>query len=165
MYKIRSLVPFATLKTICEGWFNSVMLYCLPLFGGCHEGELDDLQIVQNQLARLVTFSDSRDHRHIMFNKLKWMTVRQLICYHTLLTVFRVRHSKEPEHLASKLLDDNRNGKIIIPHSNLTLYQKSFIYRGILTWNSLPDKLRCLQDLRKFKIETKEWIFENVERF
>ena len=38
-----------------EGIFTSVLVYCLPVFGGCDKHELEPLQIMQNKAARLVT--------------------------------------------------------------------------------------------------------------
>ena len=40
---LRGALPEGTLKIISEGWFQSVMVYCLPLFGGCTQTELEDL--------------------------------------------------------------------------------------------------------------------------
>ena len=57
IYKIRHVVPFQTLKTISEGWVNSVLVYCLPLFGGCELSDLKDLQVIQNKVAGMVTSS------------------------------------------------------------------------------------------------------------
>ena len=87
---LRGALPERTLKMISEGWFQSVMVYCLPLYGGCAQTELDDLQIIQNKLARMVTGSNQRTHRADMFYQLRWFTVRQLVMYHTLITVFTV---------------------------------------------------------------------------
>ena len=70
IYKIRYVVPFQTLKTISEGWVNSVLVYCLPLFGGCELADLKDLQVVQNKVARLVTCSDQRTHRELIYDQL-----------------------------------------------------------------------------------------------
>ena len=56
VYSIRRALPENTLKT-CQGWFNSLLNYCLPLFGGCSKGDLHGLQVIQNKLARLKTFS------------------------------------------------------------------------------------------------------------
>ena len=55
----------------------------------------DDLQIIKNKLARIVTGSNQRTHRADMFDHLRWFTVRQLVMYHTLITVFRVRTTAE----------------------------------------------------------------------
>ena len=73
--------------------------------------------------------------------------------------------SKEPELLASMLLRENMRGKIIIPMSNLTLYRKSFSYRGICYWNTLPERLRNISRIGLFKIELKKWIFSEVSKF
>merc|ERR1711954_195671 len=107
IHKIRKILPFQTLKIITEGWFNSVLAYCLPLFGGCDVSDMNDLQVLQNKVARLITFSESRTPRIHMFEKLQWLSVNQLIFYHTVLTVYRIRQSEEPEYLASKLTMDN----------------------------------------------------------
>ena len=63
VYKIKHVVPFQTLKVISEGWFTSVLSYCLPLFGGCEKQNINDLQVIQNKLARIVTKSDYRTSR------------------------------------------------------------------------------------------------------
>ena len=165
VYNLRNVLPYGTLKIVCEGWFQSVLAYCLPLYGGCENRDLNDLQVIQNKIARLVTNSHIRRHRSEIFDFMGWFTVRQLIVYHTLITVHRIRTSNEPEMLASLMTRENVRGKLIIPTSNLTLYRKSFTYRGICYWNSLPESLRNVSNVVLFKKELKEWIFKNVSKF
>ena len=69
-------------KTIVEGVFNSVLCYCLPLFGGCNVDEVQALQVQQNRAARIVLNLPPRSNRDHNFAKLGWMTVQQLIVYH-----------------------------------------------------------------------------------
>ena len=45
---IKFVLPYNLRKIVSEGLFNSVLGYCLPLFGGCDMGEIRDLQILQN---------------------------------------------------------------------------------------------------------------------
>ena len=70
VYNLKNCLPYGTLKTVCEGWFNSVLVYCLPLFGGCEKGELHDLQIIQNKIARLVTNSNIRRPRYDIYDEI-----------------------------------------------------------------------------------------------
>ena len=44
--KIKYVVPSTIRKTITEGIFNSVLVYCLPLFGGMYNWDLKDLQVL-----------------------------------------------------------------------------------------------------------------------
>ena len=162
---MRHVLPFQLRKIFSEGLFTSVLCYCLPLFGGCDVGELQDLQILQNKAAQLVTLSPPRAVRHPMYDRLDWLTVNQLVHYHTILAVFRIRQSGEPEYLAQSLCNDNINGHIIIKTTRLTLLQKSFKFRGSCIWNNLPQSVRNIQRIGQFKRVVKSWIKQNIPRF
>ena len=127
---LRYIAPYAVRKVISEGIFNSVLVYCLPLFGGMDKGDLRDLQILQNKAAQIVTRSPPRAEIVAMYDQLQWLTVNQLIFYYTVIAVFKIRGNSEPEHLDGHLGADNRNKRIIIPNLDLGLAQKSFTLRG-----------------------------------
>ena len=162
---IRFVLPYHYRKIVSEGLFNSILGYCLPLFGACDMGELRDLQVLQNKAAQLVTQSPGRAVRNPMYDKLGWLTVNQVVRYHSLLAVYRIRMSKEPEYLAASLCNDNRNGKIIVQNTKLTLAQKSFKVRGACHWNALPAGIRSIQEIGAYKKEVKTWIKQHVSRF
>ena len=162
---LKFVVPYSIRKTLTLGIFNSVLLYCLPLFGGCDVSEIQQLQVLQNKAARIVTHSPPRASREAMYTKLQWLTVNQLIMYHTLLTVFKIRQTGEPEYLASFLQCDSRTGRIIITNTTLTLARKSFVWRGSLNWNLLPLDLRNSTKIGHFKRGVKEWVNKNVPCF
>ena len=163
--KLRFIVPFIILKTITQGIFNSVLIYCLPLFGGLDKDQLGDLQVLQNKAAQIVTRSPPRAARNAMFDRLDWLTVNQLIAYHTLIQVYKIRLCKEPEYLATILINDNRNGHILIPNTELTLAKKSFSFRGATLWNSLPVNIRSNSKIGIFKRQCRKWVKECVPRF
>ena len=100
-----------------------------------------------------------------MYDSLGWMTVNQLIEYHTALTVYRVRLSSEPEYLADLLQQDSRNGRIIVPNCKLSPAQKSICYRGADAWNELPTNIRNARKIGVFKAGVKRWVLENIPRF
>ena len=152
-------------KNIVQGLFNSVLCYCLPLFGGCNNSDIQLLQTQQNRAGRIVLNLPPRFSRDTMFDMLGWMTVQQLVAYHTLLTVYRIRSSKEPEYLARALCRDNYRGNIVIENSRLGLYKKSFVQRGSTLWNSVPIELRRIPSKGAFKAKLKKWIHVNVSRF
>ena len=81
LLKLRNTVPFPQLRMISQGIFDSVMVYCLPLYGGCGKGDLEALQVLQNKAAQIVTRSLPRSRRSPMFEKLDWLSVNQLIAY------------------------------------------------------------------------------------
>ena len=158
---IKYVVPFQTRSTITIGMFNSVLGYCLPLFGG---GAISvKSKILRYFKVELLNWWPCL--LQDLTEKLNWLTVRQLISYHTLLMVYKVRQSKEPEYLANFLLNENRMGHIILPNTSLGLARKSFIWRGSETLNNLPLTIRAAVKISSFKKSTKLWVQENIPLF
>ena len=138
LQKIRYVMNRGTRKNIVQGVFNSILCYCIPLFGGCNKAELNQLQVQQNRAAQCVLGLPFRTSRSILFEKLGWTTLQQLVAYHTIITIFRIKKKVEPEHLASYLFRDNIYDNIIVKISDKDYYRNSFIYRGSTLWNKAP---------------------------
>ena len=162
---LRYIAPFNVRKQVAEGIFTSVLVYCLPVYGGLDKGDLKDIQVLQNKAAQVVTHSPPLAERSPMYDKLNWLTVNQLITYHTVISVFKIRKNLEPEYLASMLTKDSRNRRIMIPNIDLGLAQKSFTMRGSESWNKLPENIRNQSKISIFKKMVKKWISLNIPKF
>ena len=150
---------------LAEGLFNSVLVYCLPLYGGKCKGDMNNLQILQNKAACIVANMPLRSNRARVFEKIGRLSVHQLVFYHTAVLVFKVRQSNQPEYLASLLTRDSRNGRIMVQQLNLQLARKSFCTRGADAWNRLPRNIRTMKSVGCFKASLKTWVMENIEKF
>ena len=162
---LKYIAPYQTRNTITTGIFNSILVYCLPLYGGCNVTQLRSIQVLQNKAAQVVTHLPPRARREDMYDRVNWLTVNQLVTYHTLITVFKIRKNEEPEYLAKFLKNDSRQGRIMIPVTNLSLARNSFIWRGSSAWNSLPTGLRECSRIGPFKTGVRQWVRANVPRF
>ena len=163
--KIKYVVPFSVRKVIAEGVFNSVLIYCLPLFDGTEKVHIRNLQILQNRVTQIVCRAPPRTNRVFLLDKLGWMSVAQLIAYHTLLAIFKMKQTNEPEYLAEFLNTESRNGRIFLPNFQLQISQKSFLYRGSCLWNSLPFEIRRKRSMEPFKTSLKTWVKSNISQF
>ena len=159
------IAPFHVKMKIANGVFNSVLVYCLPLYGGTEAQNIRLLQVLQNQAAQIVCQAKPRANRNELFDKVGWLTVIQLVVYHTLLTVFKIRKSREPEYLANILCNDSRGGRIHLPRFNLQIAQRSFSYRGVKYWNMLPGPIQNSRNDVIFRKQAKEWVVRNISRF
>ena len=159
------IVPCRTRNTITMGMFNNILVYCLPLYDGCTATQLHSIQVLQNKAAQVVTHLPPRTSRSVLYDMVKWLPVNQLVSYHTLITVFKIRRNREPEYLAEFLNNDNRLGKIIMPNTDLGLARKSFVWKGSAAWKSLPQELREFSRIGQFKSGVKNWVTANIPRF
>ena len=162
---LQHIATLKTKKAIAEGIFHSVMLYCLPLFAGCERNNLKDLQVLQNCAARIVCKAHPRTPRRILFDQIGWLSVNQMSVYYTLIMVYKIRESGQPEYLARFLKDDGRSNRIRRCNTKLTLALQSFTFRGAQLWNTLPLSIRSSSNVRFFKLQARKWIEQNVPRF
>ena len=163
--KIKCFISLKLRKIVAESIFQSILSYCIAVWGGAGKGEIEGLQVLQNQAARIVLNVPQRTSRVQLFKSLSWLSVNQLIAFQRLLAVYNIRRSKEPEYLADFLTRENFRKKIIIPKTNLSLLKKSFVFVGAELWNSLPQEIRFLENQQKFKTELRKWIALNVPLF
>ena len=163
--KLRFVLPTCKLKLVAEGIFNSLLTYCIPLWGCCEASDIRSLQVLQNVVARHVLKRPVRSQRSELYDSLGWMTVHQLAVYHSLLIVMKIRKTMEPEYLFDQLSHENFRGKIIVPNTHLSLAKKSFCWRAAECWNKLPEDMKNSECFRKFKKELKDWVCNNVMRF
>ena len=120
---------------------------------------------MQNQAARLVTHLPLRTPRTEIYSMVGWLTVNQLVFYHSALSTFRIRQSGEPKYLNNIMSRENRASSIIVPNTTLTLAKKSFCYRAAEQWNRIPVFIRNMQKIGQFKQHLKKWIHSNIEQF
>ena len=162
---LQYIAPFEVKKSVAEGVFTSLLVYCLPLFGGTEDQNVKDLQVLQNRAAQIVCSTPPRYNRERLFDMVKWFSVNQLITYHTLLMIFKIKRYGQPEYLAKILDKDTRSQRIVRTKAKLTLTGKSFTFRGAAVWNLLPLTLRTTTSQEIFKREVKEWVHQNVRKF
>ena len=163
--KVKYVVSLSFRKTLLEGIFNSILTYCMPVWGGTEKGNLQDLQVLQNSAIRHVLHQPPYSSRKELYDQIGCMTVTQLVFYHSMLTVYKIRATKEPEYLFEILQNDNLRGNINIPVTNLSLAMKSFCFRASDGWNDLPQSLRNSPKLQHFKKKLKTWTKDNIARF
>ena len=150
---------------IYHGIFESVLTYCIVIWGGLSKCDLEDLQVMQNKAIRVVLNRNSQSNRNEMFDMTGCMTVKQLIFYHTVINVYKIKRNQEPEYLYNQLKGENIHRNIVIEKTMLTLTRNGFLFRGAESWNSIPHEIRNISKVGMFKTKLEQWIFENVKRF
>jgi hypothetical protein len=169
---LKRTASFRTRLMVANGIFGSKMLYGLPLFGGAEEYLLNSLQVVQNKAAREVTKKNIFTPVSILLKQTGWLSVRQLIFYHSVLLVYKVRETSLPQHLSDKLKNeykyDTRVSKTNIVKwgsqfkANNSLTKKSWRWRGSINYNQVPEDIKNNPVLSKFKMKLKHWVRQNI---
>ena len=119
----------------------SKLVYLMPLWGGCEQFLIRSLQTMQNKAARVVSSRSIYTPTKTLLKECGWLSVVQLIFFHSVLLLFKVRRAKSPSYLYEMCSSDvrydtrlDRTGKLsvnagYVPEIGLKL--KSFRWRSV----------------------------------
>ena len=168
--KLSVNASFKTRLMVANATIMSTFSYMLPVWGGTEEYIIKASQVIQNRAARTVTKLSWFTPQRILLQQTNWLSIRQLIYYHTILQVWRTRFHGKPRYIEMKI---NRgfnyrtrgvaagtytaDGFLQIPETKKALAKKGMMVRGPTLWNAMPRELRVFTGgLAKFKKELKE---------
>ena len=97
--KISKFADFKTRKMLADGLFMSKLVYLIPLWGGCEKFLIKALQIIQNKAARSVTKQGIFTPVQLLLKQCGWLSVHQLVFFHTLVLLFKTNQNKTPQYL------------------------------------------------------------------
>ena len=167
---IGRVASFKNRKLIANGIFLSKLSYLIALWGGCNLELLKSLQILQNKAARIVTKLEWSTPTAVQLSQCGWMSVHQLVVYHSVVMVFKVLQTKQPKPLFNMFpteynynTSQARSQSIKqMGHPTLDLWEDSFRWRAARSFNLLPASIKSLQSSEIFKLEAKKWIRANI---
>ena len=152
---------------IANGVFHSKLVYMITVWGGAPQYLINALQVQQLRAARTVCgFQSMGWSRQRLLRKVSWLSVRQLIEYHTVLQAHKSITSGKPALLCESLSvrfayqtrsATNRN----INLNSGQLSTGSFKHRAMQTYNRIPCDLR-IGTLQTVKQKIKQWVMKNI---
>ena len=100
----------------------------------------------------------------------RWLSVHQLVVYHSVVQVFKVIQKKSPKSLYAMFsavftynTKQARAGTIRHTRDlDLGLTASSFRWRAARSFDNLPLEIRKLDTVQKFKKAAKAWVKENI---
>ena len=170
---VASRADFRTRLMVANGIVVSKLCYLIQLWGGCEGYLLHSLQVLQNRAARSVTgFSGFTSTRRLMV-ACGWLSVKQLVVFHTVTMVYKTLRSRSPAYLHSRLSSaphpfrtrqsstgSIRQDETFRCKSNLP--SDSMRYRGTAEYNRIPPDIRAIPTLATFKTKLRQWVKSNI---
>ena len=179
---ISSSANFKARKMIANGIFISKLIYLMPLWMGCEDYLVNYLQVCQNKVARLVTKLDRYTPTTVLLKQCGWMSVRQLLVYHSLVLLHRTVQNKAPTYLYRKIMSGSTHPNTrqtvattaalavagildqpTVSPCELGLKRKSWCWAGVVWYRKLPVEILSETNLNVFKTKLKAWVEQNVD--
>ena len=177
LYNIRRIRKFLSkshTETLIHAFVTCRLDYCNSLLYGLPDTLISKLQRVQNACVRLVYHAPKQCHITPLLQDLHWLPVKMRIMFKILLLTFKALHQLAPSYLSELItiitpgrynLRMSNNGLLLsYPRgkSKKTLGDRSFMVAAPTLWNSLPAKIRDIEQLIDFKSNLKTYLFKKA---
>ena len=157
---------FSTKLMIANGAVQSKLVYLITLWGNAQQYLLKTLQVQQLTAARTVCgYQSMRWSRTRLLSTVGWMSVRQLVVYHTVLQAHKTLSTGKPSLLYDSLVSQYpyqtrsaTSGQIRLRD---TICTRTFKYRAMVYFNKVPEDIRQ-GTLPTVKKKLKQWILKNI---
>ena len=166
---ISRCASFKTRLAVANGLIMARICYLIQVWGGTSDYLVKAVQVVQNAAAKKVTGLSWFTPTRRLLTQCNWMSVKQMVSYHTLLSIHKNMITGSPQYLREKFLSNHEhNTRSIIKFDDKfpgksALCQASFCYRGAIEYNKLPMFITQSNNIVTFKRKLRQWIKENIE--
>jgi hypothetical protein len=165
--KISRNAKFTTRLMVANGAVQSKLVYLITVWGSAQQYLLKAVQTQQMTAARTVCgFQSWGWSRRRLLKRLGWMSVRQLVEFHTVLQAHKTINTGLPRPLHASLTSvypyrtrSAANGLIRLGENNVSI--KTFKYRAMVSYNGVPNEVKT-ESVKTVKRKLKQWVLQNV---
>lgn len=166
---IKKYVPTNSLAILVHAFISSRIDFCNSILYGLPLYEIQRLQKLHNQAARLLTNTRRGEHITPVLSKLHWLPVQQRVHFKLLTFAHKSVNNTAPEYLH---LPQRTQMRCTRSSTAPTLLRKNAKKRSAgdraysvaapQLWNALPSTVRTCQNLNKFHTNIKTILFQEA---
>ena len=162
--KIRNYLDKPTTEKLIHAFVLCHIDFCNSLIFGLPQRQIKKLQTIQNSAARLVTQTRKYESITPVLRNLHWLPVLSRISFKLLVFAYECFHEIAPSYLTELLIlhqttrtlrSSSKRLFAIPPIATKTYGERSFAHASSVLWNALPNHMRNIHDLDKFKTSLK----------
>ena len=171
LFQIRKYLTKSAAETLVHAFVTSRLDNGNSLLFGLPKSTLNQLQLVQNAAARLLSGKKKHDHITPVLKSLHWLPVEYRTQYKILMFTFKAIHEMAPSYIsdlvhqkvsARRLRSDGKCLLQEIRTKNVTCGDRAFQSAAPRLWNSLPLDIRVINSFDAFKKKLKTELFRRA---
>ena len=171
-YNIRSYLTIEHIKTIYYALIYSRIKYGLAVYGSANKIIINKVQVLQNQLLKVLTEKPYRYSTDKLHNELKLLKVEDLYKQEILTFVHNFQNNKLPPVFNSYFTSFSnihnintryRNTNFIVPRVSSNLGSTSISFEGAIFWNNLDTITKEIKSVKLFRKSIKDTVLPYPE--
>lgn len=162
-YQLREFLSIKMLTILYKALVESVLRYCIIIWGGLYENALHSLKVCQNTILKIIFAKDNRYSTEKLFTETKLLNIRGLYIHSCLNYINKIPDLLSVLHIYQTRAISNES-------LQTPLYLRSHTQRNVTYFtpkffNLLPATVIKFKNTKLFKHKTKSFILSNFKKF
>lgn len=160
-------LPADVIQPLVACLVMSHIRYCVSIYGTYGQAQKHRIQKLLNFCARVVCGVRKYDHISAKYKQLGWLNAEQLILYHRMCLIHRVRTTGAPAGIAEHLVtcdhqhSTRTRGLLQRPSVKTNAGARRLYFSGIDAYNKLPQDIREVR-ITRFKTRVTDWLLRDT---
>lgn len=166
LYRIKSFLPLNILRSLYYALVHPHLFYAVEAWCGGPQYLTGGVLVLQKKAIRCIFDLPYNEHTADYFKLSNVLRVDKLYLFNVAVHMHKTIHNNYNPDLFASLHSHfeihnrgtrNKNS-LVLPRCNSSLSQKSILYVGVKTWNSIPDEIRCIVSLNLFRVKYRKYL-------
>ena len=165
LYKLNKYLPKEILKLLYNSFILPYINYGIEAWFSSYQNNTNKITVLQKKSIRAINNLPFNSHTNDYFHSMNLLKIQDLFKYKISLLMFKTLKFSDNSELLGQLsifsnLHDHftRNQEALrIPKFNKKQSKFSIEYQGVSIWNSLPNDIKKINSLLKFKRNIKDY--------
>ena len=171
-YRLRDLVPLDIITLLNEQLCSSIVRYCLIVYGSANKSIIKRLSRIRKTLIKII-YRKEKMHLDIDFYKNKGLLdLESMYDYELLILAYKLKYLQHtlPKAFHNYMLNNENTqlrtkNNFVLPLLNTVLEQRQSWYKMSFKWNELPNRLKNINTIKKFKKEIRDYLSNKMDSF
>lgn len=161
-FLLKTLKPYLQEKQMLEIYYATVYSYLgynILLWGQAKD--IERVLITQKRIVRLIFGLNYRASCRPVFKEKKILTIASIYIYKSVLLIRKNLNTMTT--VSQTHYHNTRQGEMLhLQHFNNYFYKESPSFAGTTFYNSLPDRIKKINNFNNFKMHLKQFLTDNV---
>jgi len=158
-YQIRNILKLSLLKIIYSALIESILKYCIVVWGGLYDEHLRVLEVTQKYIIKVMMKKKRSYPSGQLFIESEIFEIRTLYAYSCMVFIHENKQNEKVEHYYNTRTRSNKNLKI--PIHRLTCCQRFVNFFGNKMYNMVSQEIRDIKNIKTFKRKLKLFVRQN----
>ena len=154
LFRLNNILPVETLVTLYSTLLVPYLLYGIEIWHGALRENQDRIFKLQKKAVRAINSLGYNQHTNEFFKSMEILKVNDIFKQRLLIYMFK--NQNFATHSDHHSYNTRNRQDLVIPRFNRSRTQCSYLYQGMLLWNSIPSDIRSLQYEGSFKSAIKD---------